>query len=193
MNATRSDGDELVCFQRNEHEHVPGCFGGLQDISRSDYCVRKSDLNSGSTLEDIPLKYTAEFPLARCEGNYFNSTHHFSSTHFHSLTLSCTLALLLGDCDSNNDCVGDLICFQRNGNAAVPGCIGGENDGSRTDYCVSPSSSVPPPQTPELRVQWSTIFPLTHCQGKTHIRVICAAAILAISTDSQLVFFYCNR
>ncbi|CAJ1954158.1 unnamed protein product [Cylindrotheca closterium] len=127
------NGDELVCFQRDAHEPVPGCLGGLQDGSLSDYCVRKSDLNSGSTLEDLTLKYTTEFPLSRCEG----------------------------DCDTNDDCIGDLICFQRNEHEAVPGCIGGENDGSRTDYCIPPSS-LPPA---ELAIQWSTIFPLARCQG----------------------------
>ena len=91
-----------------------------------------------------------------------NSSHHF---HVPLLYFICTMVILLGDCDSNDDCVGDLICFQRNANEPVPGCIGAENDGSRTDYCVSPSSA--PSQTSEPKVQWSTIFPLARCQGET--------------------------
>jgi len=46
------------------------------------------------------------------------------------------LGLCEGDCDNNNDCDGDLICYQREKNVAVPGCYGGEGDNSRTDYCI---------------------------------------------------------
>jgi len=66
-----SNSDELVCFQRGANEEVPGCLGGLQDGSLSDYCVRKNDLNAEPTIETIPLKYTTDFPLARCEGKLF--------------------------------------------------------------------------------------------------------------------------
>lgn len=42
-----------------------------------------------------------------------------------------------GDCDTDDDCDGDLVCFQRDeGGGAVPGCLGGENAVSRTDFCV---------------------------------------------------------
>lgn len=42
-----------------------------------------------------------------------------------------------GDCDNDNQCQGDLVCFQRgyNEGANVPGCRGSDN--SRTDYCVN--------------------------------------------------------
>ena len=48
--------------------------------------------------------------------------------------LECT-----GDCDTNNDCAGDLICHQREPYEAVPGCSGGEQHDSKTDFCVRPS------------------------------------------------------
>ena len=45
-----------------------------------------------------------------------------------------------GDCDSDNDCKGDFVCFKRrkNGFKKVPGCRGGKSDKSGTDYCVDP-------------------------------------------------------
>lgn len=47
-----------------------------------------------------------------------------------------------GDCDDNEDCEGELICFHRDNagdyNKPVPGCLGGADDDSRTDYCVLP-------------------------------------------------------
>jgi len=48
-----------------------------------------------------------------------------------------------GDCDSDDDCRDNLVCFQRTGfeNAAVPGCMGtAEKD---VDYCFDPSTSSP--------------------------------------------------
>ena len=29
----------LICFQRNEHEAVPGCSGGKADDSKTDFCI----------------------------------------------------------------------------------------------------------------------------------------------------------
>jgi hypothetical protein len=43
-----------------------------------------------------------------------------------------------GECDKNEDCEGELICFQRDPGDPVPGCLGGEDDNSRSDFCVSP-------------------------------------------------------
>ena len=50
-----------------------------------------------------------------------------------------------GDCDDDADCSGDMICFQRNGNEIVPGCVGTPQNAR--DYCV-----VPPPQTVSIRL-----------------------------------------
>jgi hypothetical protein len=42
-----------------------------------------------------------------------------------------------GDCDNDEDCGEGLVCFFRVGGDPVPGCLDGEDDNSRTDYCVS--------------------------------------------------------
>jgi len=58
-----------------------------------------------------------------------------------------------GDCDDDNDCAGDLKCFQRSGTEAVPGCASGDSiygqDKSGKDYCYrdTPATS-PPTQSP---------------------------------------------
>ena len=44
-----------------------------------------------------------------------------------------------GDCDRDSDCAFNLVCFQRDGGETVPGCLGGNDDYSKSDYCVRPS------------------------------------------------------
>ena len=44
-----------------------------------------------------------------------------------------------GDCDNDEECKGELVCFHRNGGEEVPGCEG--NDVSTVDYCISPRHS----------------------------------------------------
>lgn len=46
-----------------------------------------------------------------------------------------------GDCDADEDCSADLICYKRDANEAVPGCDGGEQDSSETDYCIQDPSA----------------------------------------------------
>ena len=63
-----------------------------------------------------------------------------------------------GDCDHDNDCDGDLLCFQRDRYETVPGCSGKGISG--TDYCASPNdvddptndsiNSFPPPTNDAL-------------------------------------------
>ena len=45
-----------------------------------------------------------------------------------------------GDCDSDDDCKDDYVCFKRRKESfkKVPGCRGGKSDKSGTDYCVDP-------------------------------------------------------
>ena len=41
----------------------------------------------------------------------------------------------LGDCDSDDECADHLLCFQRDANDIVPGCIGGAEYELGTDFC----------------------------------------------------------
>lgn len=53
-----------------------------------------------------------------------------------------------GDCDSDSDCAGNLICFEKDlgDSSVVPGCQG--QDSTRNDYCIDPADLNPPPTTP---------------------------------------------
>lgn len=120
------EGD-LICFQRDEGEPVPGCYGQYE--SNWDYCVQPEVYSSTSAPVSTPAASTSlvvvgdngspssAFPLGKCQG----------------------------DCDSDSDCAPGLICFQRSGNDPVPGCLG--NDNTPADYCYDPNdslSTIPP-------------------------------------------------
>ena len=48
-----------------------------------------------------------------------------------------------GDCDSDNDCIGNLKCYQRDSSSDVPpGCVGGgSGDDPTHDYCYDPADN----------------------------------------------------
>lgn len=114
---------DLVCFHRNQGDPVPGCRG--TPVGNWDYCV-KPDPYPNNRSESIPvlpplqqLQYVGNngvpntpFPLAKCQG----------------------------DCDTDDECAGTMVCFQRNGNETVPGCSG--NDPTGNDYCYDPNDSL---------------------------------------------------
>ena len=58
------------------------------------------------------------------------------------------LSVCSGDCDDDSDCANDLICYQRGSNEAVPGCEGGEEDDSQSDYCIEDPSGPSPTSAP---------------------------------------------
>jgi len=94
------DGDDdcqgsLICFLRDTTESVPGCSG--EGSLGTDYCFDRRINYLYSPL--------STFPLGLCEG----------------------------DCDSDNECEGSLLCFQRANDESVPGCPGEGSIG--TDYC----------------------------------------------------------
>ena len=93
--STSFQGD-LICFQRDGSDPVPGCSGTGTD--GYDYC----DIRLPNMLFDIGN----DVNLVECEG----------------------------DCDEDEDCLGDLVCQQRNNVEEVLGCLGkGER---RKDYCA---------------------------------------------------------
>ena len=71
------------------------------------------------------------------------------------------LGLCQGDCDSDDDCQDGLICFFRDPDEPVPGCLG--DDSSRSDYCIPDPNALPaasPTLDPnELPAEFLTITP----------------------------------
>lgn len=117
------DGN-LRCADRDGGELVPGCPHGEYTDDYYDYDYYLEDDTDYCFLPvDAPgtVNYVGE-----C-GDY------------DYLCKMCE-----GDCDSDSDCEGDLICLQRDGFEEVYGCdgVGGDLDVLGTDICYDPTGVV---------------------------------------------------
>jgi hypothetical protein len=163
---------DMICNQRDGNEAVPGCEGGEDDGSRTDYCIHPP--NSPTPLTPTfpptnaptpPTQTSATpTPMPTPPPTFAPTTATPTAAPTPMPTPSPVETLDLpdlqsfggdppgsrfplgrcqGDCDNNGDCAGNMICHQRGANEVVPGCIGGEADGSRTDYCINPINTAP--------------------------------------------------
>ena len=82
------------------------------------------------------------------------------------------LSLCRGDCDSDSDCNGNLVCQQRDRGQSVQGCSGKDLSTSR-DYCVLPSSS-----SNSLNVINSGGGGMGQCQGDCDSDNDCAGSLV---------------
>mmetsp|Transcript_877 Transcript_877/g.1838 ORF Transcript_877/g.1838 Transcript_877/m.1838 type:complete len:346 (+) Transcript_877:174-1211(+) len=91
-----------------------------------------------------------------------------------------------GDCDGDEDCKGNLICFQRKSYESVPGCRGGNKDATSTDYCIDPKYIAPVNNNdfPELkylgRNPTTNSFPLQECEGDCDKNSDCDTGLICL-------------
>lgn len=152
----------LRCYQRDANTTVPGCSGGEEDATPSDYCIRLEDYPaegavSVSTMN--PSKSPSSFPSATPSDvpSFVPSSLPSSlpTRRRGELAVVYPMQLCEGDCDSNEDCDKGLICWQReSGEDPVPYCEGIAGT-SRTDFCVpaaavSEAQSVAPSPEPSV-------------------------------------------
>lgn len=117
----------LRCVQRSRtdgKERVPGCRWGRGSEARS---IRKTDNDFCFQPKTIPGKINY---VGECSAEGY-------------LCKECE-----GDCDTDDDCEGDLICLQRARFGSVPGCRGrrGSRDVRGKDVCYKP-----PDERPEIK------------------------------------------
>jgi hypothetical protein len=85
-----------------------------------------------------------------------------------------------GDCDNDTQCGPGLLCFQRRGTEAVPGCSGTGVSGK--DYCYQPE------EDGDLTIEGnngtpSSAFPLGLCEGDCDNDSQCAAGLRCFQRD----------
>jgi hypothetical protein len=141
----------LICFQRDVGEDVPGCLGGTDDNTRSDFCIRDpSSISSNTTSTSttppntsnsstasptsltLPIPNEASFQTVAVSDNVVIEVF---------ISAAKPLPLCAGDCDEDSDCEQGLICFFREAWQEAPGCTGGVDDKTTTDYCVQGRAS----------------------------------------------------
>eukprot|EP00934_Nitzschia_sp_Nitz4_P001807 Nitzschia sp. Nitz4//scaffold177_size45885//17105//21005//NITZ4_007204-RA/size45885-augustus-gene-0.5-mRNA-1//-1//CDS//3329539052//1807//frame0 len=123
----------LKCLKRDANEEVPYCIGGESDSTETDYCVFDPYVTGFYSPTDAPTfspTHTMKPTLAAIESVRLKN---FGATPPEA---RYPLQYCEGDCDSDGDCADGLICYQRDTGEAVPGCLGGESDGTNTDYCI---------------------------------------------------------
>jgi hypothetical protein len=62
-------------------------------------------------------------------------------------TSAYPLKVCQGDCDNDDECEGNLKCFERSGQESIPGCTGLSSRWSGIDFCYDPSADSPTPTT----------------------------------------------
>lgn len=97
----------------------------------------------------------------------------FKRSEFDPDERNCLCTPALGDCDTDHDCAGHLICFLRDKNVGVPmeifGCEGDPKKDT-TDYCIDPDC-IPEDNTDLIfwgnNGKWPrAVYPFGPCQGK---------------------------
>lgn len=115
----------LKCFQRDAYDPVPGCAGGENFGSGTDFCI-KAGGGGGSNPSPTPPAPQLTWGggggggLARCQG----------------------------DCDRDTDCQGNLVCHQRSRGDPLPQQCPNRPTNNQKDYCVDPSGGQPSPTLP---------------------------------------------
>jgi hypothetical protein len=107
------------------------------------------------------------------------------------------LAQCEGDCDSDDDCRGQLSCFQNNGGVTPPGCSGSVT--WEMDYCYNPASgtqttTTPAPTTSEPKtlefIDWRPEVadtPRKECQGHCKSDAQCEGDLVCLDLGAGRV------
>lgn len=81
-----------------------------------------------------------ESPVRRLRRKLQVAAKNFGRNH------SGNLGLCEGDCNTNAECRGDLVCLQRDAGDSAPGCnLSSSQRNSRVDFCVARGGASNPP------------------------------------------------
>lgn len=144
--------DDLVCFQRDHGSSMtpPGCEGTPYG-DNWDYCadptwISESEITSNNASVRLICYDWGALSISRDNGDTFINeplTSGLATKPFVYIgddpTCNC-LDECEGDCDSDSDCIDDLVCWDRHDDGTSnlpPGCSGTVN-GPNSDYCYDP-------------------------------------------------------
>jgi hypothetical protein len=134
---------DLICFQRNG-ETIPGCADGDQVNGRADFCIENpsdgdgGDDNGGDNGDDNGGDNGGNNGGDNGGDNGGGNLQVANIVGNNGGGGVFPLGLCQGDCDNDDECQDDLICFQRNG-GTIPGC--GDNVNQQADFCIQKNPS----------------------------------------------------
>ncbi|KAI2492348.1 Bacterial protein of unknown function (DUF839) [Fragilaria crotonensis] len=148
-----------LCWKNNSP--VPGCTG--TKVSGKEYCyavvgvptAAPTSLPNELVIDGDNGAPATAFPLGECSG----------------------------DCDNDDECFGDLSCFQRNGIEAVPGCSG--TGVSAKDYCYKTTGAGVLSYVGDEDVPIRA-FPLGTCEGDCDNDGDCAPGLLCWKSETPV-------
>jgi hypothetical protein len=113
-------------------------------------CSQTGTTGSNKPTSSCAPSYSPRQGVAHCIGPFRVGPK--NPFNLHPGHLSCTSSnkctACEGDCNSDIDCVGNLLCQQRSGYEAVPGCAGTGTSGY--DYCYDPDAAANPQATYDM-------------------------------------------
>mmetsp|Transcript_29916 Transcript_29916/g.44183 ORF Transcript_29916/g.44183 Transcript_29916/m.44183 type:complete len:365 (-) Transcript_29916:157-1251(-) len=144
---------DLVCFEKEEGEKVkiPGCKGW--DTSHQDFCVKPEHKPSPKpyyhkpdpkpTPKPAPKPYYDHKPDPKPTPKpYYHKEPECGRADFKPVK-ACgkwECERCEGHCDNDDECKGDMICYEKGKGEPVPGCWNPHKktniDGSRTSWCI---------------------------------------------------------
>jgi len=202
----------LVCFQRDPGDPVPGCEGGEEAMSKTDYCVVSTSITFSGTVDlglyeesssESQEESSPESPEESSSQESDSSPHYFTPEDKDGELPELVgyggdpsadkipLKKCQGDCDRDSDCEGSLTCYHRTVGWPVPGC-NGNNEGGETDYCVqrtgtSASESIASTNEPALIGLGgdppARASSLGECEGDCDTDDDCAGALICYQRD----------
>eukprot|EP00535_Pseudo-nitzschia_heimii_P009512 CAMPEP_0197184460 /NCGR_PEP_ID=MMETSP1423-20130617/9936_1 /TAXON_ID=476441 /ORGANISM="Pseudo-nitzschia heimii, Strain UNC1101" /LENGTH=551 /DNA_ID=CAMNT_0042635273 /DNA_START=86 /DNA_END=1741 /DNA_ORIENTATION=+ len=88
-----------------------------------------------------------------------------------------------GDCDFDEECEGNLICFKRNEDTInIPGCIGSDRIGENIDVCINPNKL---PKEATL-IAWDASN-LQECQGDCDFDNECEGNLICFKRNEEKI------
>jgi len=172
------DSDEdcdvgLICFQREAFQEVPGCNGGEQEDSMTDYCIIDPSLSttyppttSPPTLAPTAIPTSIMLPVPDASSPVTATAPQPTAAATTSNVLQVVgnngeppeafpLQQCQGDCDSDRDCDWGLYCVQRDSDSdTVPGCIMAGMDITDRDFCAPLPEDQWVPGSFRLKLYW---------------------------------------
>lgn len=146
----RRDSDcagDMECFQRSGSRVVPGCTGNGNNFPYTNFCVLKDHTFSPTITPTISPAPTAS-PEPSAAPTSYPTTIESVALQFVAWKPNTPLGWCEGHCNSDIDCAGNFVCYQRGLSEVVPGCAGDAKKFLYANFCAHKDHTFSPTISP---------------------------------------------